>query len=112
MLGCIYRDLHRTIRDNGNGPFGIAPRPPQHTPNRAPGSREVMEVDPFTFEGVCKRVDRGGLIPPRANLPRSNDWEGADSVDSLRVAIDLPPEWGKVRGPYQAHGKSTHLWRR
>jgi len=68
MLGGIYCNLHSTIRDNGNGPFGIASWPPQRAPDWAPRPREVMKIDPIAFESVCQRVDCGRLIPSRANL--------------------------------------------
>ena len=44
MLGSIHRNLHRTIRDNRNGAFGIPSRPPQYPADWTPGSSEIMQI--------------------------------------------------------------------
>ena len=68
MLGGIHCNLHGTIGDNGNGPFGIASRPPQRPADWAPGPSEVMKIEAFAFEGICQRVECGRLIPSGAKL--------------------------------------------
>ena len=68
MLGGIHRNLHGTIGDNGNGPFGIPSGPPQCPANWTPGSGEVMEIEAFAFERISQRVECSWLIPSRAKL--------------------------------------------
>jgi hypothetical protein len=68
MLGGIHCNLHGTIRDNRNGSFGIPSGAPQYPADWTPGSREVMQIEALTLEGICQRVERSWLIPSRVKL--------------------------------------------